>query len=273
MLAIAIPTLTPDDDRPALELDRSPQLGGQALGGRNGVFDAVDPIEQDRELVPALARRDIAGTDRARDSLGDFDQQPVAGAMTQRVVDDLEVVEVEEQESNLQPASPPARECPLDVVAEQDSIREPGQRIVERIVKKPRLHPFLIGRVDEQALGDAAAVRPTLRHRIRLVVDPDHRAVPSDDPVVGPQRTLGGPVLRVPRDGLLAIVGMDQPRPQLLVGEERLGRVADDRLDLRAHVREPTAVGDRRVGDVDVDGGGHAFDEDPVSRSPPRRAG
>ena len=70
----------------------------------------------------------------------------------------------------------------------------------------------------------------------------------------------------VPRDGLLAIVGMDQPRPQLLVGEERLGRVADDRLDLRAHVREPTAIGDRRVGDVDVDGGGHTFDEDPISR-------
>ena len=103
--AIAIPTLTPDDDRPALELDRSPQLGRQALGGRNGVVDAVDAIEQHRELVAALSRRDVAGPDRADESVGDFDQQPVAGAVTQRVVDDLEVVEVEEQEGDLRPAS------------------------------------------------------------------------------------------------------------------------------------------------------------------------
>ena len=52
--------LTPIDDRAAVELDRLAQLGGDALGGRGRLVDARDAIEQDRELVAALAGGDVA---------------------------------------------------------------------------------------------------------------------------------------------------------------------------------------------------------------------
>ena len=63
-----------------------------------------------------------------------------------------------------------------------------------------------------------------------------------------------------------AIIRMDQARPQLGVADERLRRVAEDRLDLGAHVGETAAVGDAGVRDVDVDGRRDALDEEAVPR-------
>ena len=111
--------------------------------------------------------------------------------------------------------------------------------------RRLRLHPLLVRRVDEEALRDAAAAGGTLGHRVRLVVDPDDRAVPRDHPVVGAQRTFRGPVLGVRGQGRSAVVRVDQTRPQLRIGEKRLRRIADDRLDLGAHVGEPAAVRSR----------------------------
>jgi len=59
---------------------------------------------------------------------------------------------------------------------------------------------------------------------------------------------------------------MDQLGPQVGIGHERLGRIAEDRLDLRAHVRDPAAARERRIEDVDVDRGRNALDENPVAR-------
>ena len=62
-----------------------------------------------------------------------------------------------------------------------------------------------------------------------------------------------------------AIVAMDQPRPQLGIGDELLRRVADHLLDDGAHVLEPAAIGDVRILDVDIDGRGHVLDERAVA--------
>jgi hypothetical protein len=37
------------------------------------------------------------------------------------------------------------------VLAEQDPVGQPGQRVVERVVQELRLEPLLLGRVDEEA--------------------------------------------------------------------------------------------------------------------------
>ena len=74
-------------------------------------------IEQHGELVAALASGDVAGPDCARQPLGDLDQQPVAGSVAQRIVDDLEVVEVKEQQCDVRSAAAPACHRSLDVVA------------------------------------------------------------------------------------------------------------------------------------------------------------
>ena len=151
----AMPTLTPDDDRPAVELDRPAQLGGQSLGGVGRVGDARDRFEEDRELVAALASGDVAGPDRAAQAMGDLDEEPVAGPVAERVVDDLEVVEVEEQHRDVRAAPPAALERPFEVLAEEDAVGQPGQRVVEGVVEELRLEPLVVGRVDEQALRDA----------------------------------------------------------------------------------------------------------------------
>ena len=93
---------------------------------------------------------------------------------------------------------PPSRgplERPVEVLAEEGAIGEPGQRVVEGVVEELRLEPLLLGGVDEQALRDAPPVGRLVVHRVRLVVDPHGRAVRRDHPVVDAQRQPGRPVV------------------------------------------------------------------------------
>ncbi len=59
---------------------------------------------------------------------------------------------------------------------------------------------------------------------------------------------------------------MDQPWPQLRVVDEGLRWVAEDRLDLGAHISSLAAVGDGRVGHVNVDRRRDALDEHAIAR-------
>ena len=197
---------------------------------------------------------------------GHLDEDPVAGAVAERVVDDLEVVEVEEQDGRARPAALAAGEGALDVVAEQDPVRQAGQRIVERVVAELRLEDLAVGRVDEQALRDGPSADRLLGHRERLVADPHLAAVAGDHPVLRPQGQAGLPVLDVGGDRLAPVVGVDEARPQLRVGHELVRPIAEDPADLGAHVGQPATVRHGVVGHVDVDRGRHVLDEDPVAR-------
>ena len=55
------------------------------------------PDAQNRELVAAKACDDIAFGDGRAQPTGHFNQDRVAGRVAERIVDDLEVVEIEEQ--------------------------------------------------------------------------------------------------------------------------------------------------------------------------------
>ena len=81
----------------ALDHDRRVERGGDAVGdaGRDGLV--VDARQEDRELVAAEAGDRVAGAQRVAQPLGDDDQQLVAGGVPERVVDDLELVEVDEE--------------------------------------------------------------------------------------------------------------------------------------------------------------------------------
>ena len=65
----------------------------------------VDALEQDRELVAAEARDRVRGTRRLDEALGGGLQQAVARIVAERVVDVLEVVEVEEHDRDALAAS------------------------------------------------------------------------------------------------------------------------------------------------------------------------
>ena len=73
---------------------------GQQLAG--DAFDIVSFggfLQDDDEFVAAEPRHDVARTQRARAAgAADFHQQHVAGIMAQRIVDDLEPVEIDEQQ-------------------------------------------------------------------------------------------------------------------------------------------------------------------------------
>ena len=76
-------------------------------------------VEQDRELVAAQPRGDVAGPDARPDPVRDRDEQPVARRVAQRVVDVLEVVEVEEQHGRDRRAArgPPVAAIPAAIAS------------------------------------------------------------------------------------------------------------------------------------------------------------
>ena len=86
----------------AVELDRRAQGAGQAVGDAAGGDLATGAGDHHGELVAAEAGDHVAGTQHAAQALGDDLEQAVAGPVAERVVDDLEVVEVDEQDRDLE---------------------------------------------------------------------------------------------------------------------------------------------------------------------------
>jgi hypothetical protein len=61
------------------------------------VVDLAALVENDHELVAAEARHHIARPQREAQPVRHFEQEQVAGLVTQRIVDDLEPIEIDEQ--------------------------------------------------------------------------------------------------------------------------------------------------------------------------------
>ena len=76
-------------------------------------------------------------------------EQVVAGGVAEAVVDRLEVVEVDEQHGEAAIVARAARGGVLDPVAEQRLVGQPGERVVERLVRELLLEPAVLGHVAE----------------------------------------------------------------------------------------------------------------------------
>ena len=140
----------PDHERHAERFD---QLGGGPLDIRQ----PVDAFEQDGELVARQPRHGIGGAHGADQPLRHRLQQPIARVVAERVVDVLEVVEVEEHDRHVAARAAGQRERVLDAIAEQVPVGEPGQRIVKRQL------PQLL--FEALALADVAQVERQALHR------------------------------------------------------------------------------------------------------------
>ncbi len=102
------------------------------------------------------------------------------------------------------------------------------------------LGDFALGDVVEDPVPDGHPVLVGLQHR--LIEDPDDLAVAGDHPVVDRRRvTLADRLPRLLGQRPLAVLGVQQFRPQLRVLLPVLGPVAEDLLDLRTDVA-PAAV-------------------------------
>ena len=124
-----------------------PSLNGcwSASSRRSATSSGPAASESSSEITTNSSppRRPSASASRTTPSepRGDRAQQFIADAVPERVVDRLEVVEVDEQRRDRCLAAARAREHLLDAVEDQRPVREPGQRIVGRQERELLLAP------------------------------------------------------------------------------------------------------------------------------------
>ena len=122
-------------DLAPLDRDRIGERLEDAARGRRRVGRVVDLLDQDGELVAAEARdrvgRAQAGLEAGRDRL----EELVAGPVAERVVDRLEVVDVDEEDADRVAASRGAADCEREAVEEEGAVGHAGERVVEGLVR------------------------------------------------------------------------------------------------------------------------------------------
>ena len=136
---------------------------------------------QHSELVAAEARCRIPRAQDAFDARGDILQQAVADRMAERVIDQLEVIEVYAQGADEVAGATTLRQGVGHALAEQHAIGQVGKSVVVRHVRDTRLGLLALGDVDD---GD--------QHRRRaLIVEPTREHDDLDDAAVA-RAVLGG---------------------------------------------------------------------------------
>jgi hypothetical protein len=175
--------------------------------------------------------------------------------MAERVVDALEVVEVEEEHGHLRPHKlAPEDERMLDAVREERAVREPGQGVVEGLVAKLFLGVMARRDVEEVSL-EHRAVR--IGHDAGLVLDPEPAAVARAESILDEERLAGRMRALVRGENALAVLRMQDLDEQVVVLDPLDDGVAEHVLDLRARVDVRADV----VETVDVDREGQLLHE------------
>ena len=155
------------DDEPfaqRLEHPRCNPLGLACVG---------DAVQQHRELVAAESRGRVARAHERVDPRGDALQQSIAGAVSETVVDRLEVVEIDEQHRYRTSAAQPGCQRVPEPVFEQRPVRQARERVVECLMPQLVLHRDPLAdvphvehqpadrRIGEAVLGHDLHVNPT----------------------------------------------------------------------------------------------------------------
>jgi hypothetical protein len=161
------------EHRRARDLERLVEHAGETLGELERLLLVAHAVAQDDELVAAEARDRIRVPHRAREPRRDRLQQLVAGLVAERVVDQLELVEVGDQHRGRRAAAARAGERERQPVGEQLAVRQPGERIVQRAVDRELLARGALDRrahdvghdVDERGLLGAPGARLAGEHR------------------------------------------------------------------------------------------------------------
>src|SRR2546427_6675645 len=116
-------------------MDRLAQGVGQADGDREGELLVAEIVEQPREFVATKPRRHVGRAERFLDPPRGRDEDVVATGVTERVVEALEVVEVDEEDGEWPPVPTAAAvEGSPDPLPEESPVGETRQAVVERLV-------------------------------------------------------------------------------------------------------------------------------------------
>jgi hypothetical protein len=119
---------------------------------------AGDSRDEDHELVATEPCKHVLRPERPAQALRDSDQQPIADGVAERVVDHLEVVEVDEYDGH-----PPLRrrgiQRRLQPPAELLAVRQTGEPVMIRLVPESSLRvlalcPVMLGHVPPNDVQD-----------------------------------------------------------------------------------------------------------------------
>ena len=160
-----------DLDQMIVDLVTLAQAIDDAPGKARGVFGRMDVLLEHHELVAAEARHEILRPQHLAQPVGDRAQQLVAAGMAERVVDLLELVEVDEQQRRQLFGALLGRQKTSDLVAEIDPVGQCGEFVIARQMADPGFRILALGDVLDQHDGAAAG------HRLE---GPGQRAVLAD---------------------------------------------------------------------------------------------
>ena len=237
--------------------ERDAELVEQALGDGQRVVRAVDVLAEDGELVAPDARRRVLGAQDAGDAPGDRDEQLVARGVAEAVVDVLEAVEVAEEHRRRDAVAARAGQRLAQPVLEQRAVREPGERVVQRLVREGDLRARPLDRVADGPREPAGVDLALHEVVLRALVDGPGAEVVLVGAGEHEHRRVerGCPQPREAVEGLAGQAEVEQDAVDGLLAEprERLGhadRVGDDEAP-SARVREQRPGGLRRAVGLD----------------------
>src|ERR1700754_833661 len=151
------------------------QLRDDALGDMRGGLRIDDAFDQYGEFVAAQAGHDIARLQAGADASAYLEEQVVAHQVADRVVDDLEAVQVDEQHrEQVARILAIVVQRLLETLQQQRAVGQAGERVVQGFVLEPAFDAFAFGDLLTQvAVGQGQGARtlghPALEARIGLL--------------------------------------------------------------------------------------------------------
>ena len=100
------------------------------FGDLCGVLGLMKVRQDDRELVAAVARDRIRLPNAALQALRNLEQQRVGDAVSERVVDGLEAIEIDEQNGHVAAGAFRRQQAQFQALDEQTPVRQLRQRVV-----------------------------------------------------------------------------------------------------------------------------------------------
>ena len=208
------------------------------------------PVQEHGELVAAEAGEHVRRAQASLEDRRDAADEAVAGLVAERVVDVLEVVDVDHEHAAGLTLALDEQHLLAELLEEAAAVEQTRQGVVVGEELQLGLERLALGHVAEQALDLALAAVVVEVHE-RLVAQPADRVVLGQDPVLELERAAGRLGPRALGQDPVAILVMQAPAPQRRVRLPLLRGVAEHRLDLRrdvdpARFAEAGHEGDRR---------------------------
>ena len=213
----------------AFDIQRTRQRPDDLLRNGLGVGDVAQAFDQQRELVATEARDDVALAHASAQAFAHRAQHEIAAAVTHRIVDVLEVVEIEEQHRDAGIAAARAIDRSDEPLYQQAAIRQSGQRVVVGEIAQILLVAL--------AFGDVGHHADVVRAQAEMIVHgADFEPAEEFLPVLAPLPQLAAPMAVV----AIALAHLPVGFIRLAGAVQQSDRLADDfalRVTRSAHER------------------------------------